>query len=64
MGPSQITKLKSESKLLWSNNVIAWRPKRNYRDSTHDDHFQCSCVHSSQVGVSQQVGHTPQLLCQ
>jgi len=22
MGPSQITKLKSESKLLWSNNVI------------------------------------------
>ena len=30
----------------------------------HDDHFQRSCVHSFQAGVSQQVGNTLQLLCQ
>jgi len=38
--------------------------KEKLQRQQHDDHFQCSHVHSPQVGVSQQVDNTLQLFCQ
>ena len=72
MGASQINKPKLEQTtwtatvaegLLEEANVCAWRPKKKLQAQKHA-HFQRLKVLSSQVGVSQQVCNTLQLLCQ
>ena len=50
--------------LLVEANGSAWRPKINDRDRNITIISNGLCVHSSQVGVSQQVGNTLQLLFQ